>query len=205
VEQSVLEPFIQALVTAGAAVLTEQEAVDFAAKIIDVKLNGFKENFIGKNAASIADANGITRPYPIRLIVVPSVDSTDVAPSNPFAREKMLPVLSLFKVANSEEGLDLCQQLLGVDGRGHTAIIYSQDEQLIRRFGTEMPASRILVNSPGAHGVVGISTALIPSLTLGCGTFGSTSTTDNVTFTNLMNIKRLAYFVPERMTMFTSS
>jgi acetaldehyde dehydrogenase / alcohol dehydrogenase len=201
VVQSALAPFTQALVAAGAAVLTEQEAADFAAKAIDVKFNGFKENFVGQDAAAIADATGITRPYPIRLIVVPSVDAV---PGNPFAREKMLPVLSLFSVNNNDDGLDCCQRLLGVDGRGHTAIIYSQDDALIRRFGTKMPASRILVNSPGAHGVVGISTALIPSLTLGCGTFGSTSTTDNVTFTNLMNIKRLAYFVPDRMAQFIS-
>jgi acyl-CoA reductase-like NAD-dependent aldehyde dehydrogenase len=99
----------------------------------------------------------------------------------------------------------LCRQLLGVDGRGHTAIIHSQDESLIQRFGVEMPASRILVNSPGAHGVVGISTELTPSLTLGCGTFGHTSTTDNITYSNLMNIKRLAYYVPERVAQFTNA
>ena len=69
----------------------------------------------------------------------------------------------------------------------------------------EMPASRILVNSPGAHGVVGMTTGLIPSLTLGCGTFGQTSTTDNVTYTHMMNIKRLAYYSPERLAQVSSS
>ena len=61
-----------------------------------------------------------------------------------------------------------------------------------------MPASRILVNSPATHGVIGFTTGLIPSLTLGCGTFGGNSTTDNVTFTHLLNIKRLARFVGPR-------
>jgi acetaldehyde dehydrogenase / alcohol dehydrogenase len=76
---------------------------------------------------------------------------------------------------------------------------------LIQRFGLEMPASRILVNSPGTHGVVGISTALTPSLTLGCGSFGGNSTTDNVTYSHLMNVKRIAYFLPERLAQFTLS
>ncbi len=65
---------------------------------------------------------------------------------------------------------------------------------LIERFVAEMPASRVLVNSPATHGVVGLTTGLNPSLTLGCGTFGGNSTTDNVTYSNLTNIKRLAYY-----------
>ena len=86
--------------------------------------------------------------------------------------------------------------LLELEGIGHTAIIHSKDEQRIQSFALAMPASRILANSPGSQGVVGLTTELPPSLTLGCGTFGGTSTTDNVTYTHLTNVKRLAEFVP---------
>jgi CRP-like cAMP-binding protein len=88
--------------------------------------------------------------------------------------------------------------LLAIDGRGHTAIIHALDAELIERFAAEMPASRILVNSPGTQGVLGLTIGLVPSMTLGCGTFGGTSTTDNVTYTHLLNIKRIAYYTPER-------
>jgi acetaldehyde dehydrogenase/alcohol dehydrogenase len=71
-------------------------------------------------------------------------------------------------------------------------VVHTNDQRLQRRFAEEIPASRILVNSPATHGCIGIGNGLVPSLTLGCGTFGSNSTTDNVTYTNLLNIKRLA-------------
>jgi acetaldehyde dehydrogenase / alcohol dehydrogenase len=88
---------------------------------------------------------------------------------------------------------------------GHTAIIHAQDPRLVERFAAEMPASRILVNSPGTQGVLGLTTGLVPSMTLGCGTFGGTSTTDNVTYTHLLNIKRIAYYRPERASSPASS
>jgi acyl-CoA reductase-like NAD-dependent aldehyde dehydrogenase/pSer/pThr/pTyr-binding forkhead associated (FHA) protein len=202
VEKAVFQPFTEALLAAGAAILSPEETTQFANTTIDPKINGFKETFVGKEAAYIAQATGIQRPYPIHLIVVPWAE---VNAKTPFAHEKMLPVLSLFTVKNADEGLEICRQLLMIDGQGHTAIIYTQDDHLIERFGVEMPASRILVNSPGAHGVVGIATALMPSLTLGCGTFGGNSTTDNVGYTHLLNIKHLAYFTPERAAQFLNS
>jgi acyl-CoA reductase-like NAD-dependent aldehyde dehydrogenase len=195
VEEAVLPAFTQQLEKAGAAILNPTEAKMLLSQVIDPKINGLREIVVGQDPAKIAAFFKFQRPYPIRLLVVPS---GEINADNPMAREKMAPILSLFTVRDAEEGLAVSRKLLSFDGQGHTAIIYSTDEALIERFGLEMPASRILVNSPGAHGVVGISTSLIPSLTLGCGTFGGTSTTDNVTFRNLVNVKRLAYFTPER-------
>jgi acetaldehyde dehydrogenase/alcohol dehydrogenase len=94
------------------------------------------------------------------------------------------------------EGTAVCRALLEIEGTGHTAIIHTRDAHLARRFGEAMPASRILVNSPGAHGVIGYTTGLVPSLTLGCGTFGGNSTSDNVSYRHLLNVKRVAEFVP---------
>lgn len=195
VVNSVYGSFVESLTQAGAAVLNEDEALHFSYHIINSQMNVFKEEFIGKDPDYIAEKAGIKRDYPIRLIIVPV---RHVSSENPLCAEKMLPVLSLFQVADESEGFDLCQALLRIDGTGHTAIIHTQNEQTTQRYSIAMPVSRILVNSPGAHGVVGMTTGLVPSLTLGCGTFGHTSTTDNVTYTHMMNVKRLAYYSPTR-------
>ena len=107
----------------------------------------------------------------------------------------MAPLFSLFTVADAEEGLKLSLELLQREGTGHTAVIHTKDDALINRFAAMMPASRILANSPASHGVIGFTTGLMPSLTLGCGTFGGNSTTDNVSYRNLINVKRLAHFL----------
>ncbi|MBK8134811.1 MAG: aldehyde dehydrogenase family protein [Chloroflexi bacterium] len=193
---SVYDSLVDALERSGAAVLNDHEGVQFALSAVDLGRGIFKEEVIGRSAAGSAAAAGIERPFPIRLIVVPM---GEVDLDNPFSREKMAPILSLFRVPDFDTGLKVSRELLEVDGRGHTAIIHTRDEALIQRFAMLMPASRILINSPGAHGVVGMTTGLIPSLTLGCGTFGHTSTTDNVTYTHMMNVKRLAYYAPERL------
>jgi acyl-CoA reductase-like NAD-dependent aldehyde dehydrogenase len=95
-------------------------------------------------------------------------------------------------VAGTEQGFEVCKRLLANQGAGHTAVIHTGDEALQERFGEEVPASRILVNGPATQGCIGVGNGLVPSLTLGCGTFGGNSTTDNVTYTNLLNVKRLA-------------
>jgi len=101
-------------------------------------------------------------------------------------------VLSLFVVADAEHALDMSGWLLRQAGAGHTACIHSDDEAEIARFAGAMPVSRVLVNVPAAQGCCGIMTGLKPSLTLGCGSFGGNSTTDNVSFENVRNVKRVA-------------
>ena len=126
--------------------------------------------------------------------VTPQVVPVDrVLGEEAYSREKMAPILSLFTVRDEREGLELSRELLQREGTGHTAVIHTRDTEMINRFAAAMPASRILVNSPASHGVIGFTTGLMPSLTLGCGTFGGNSTTDNVSYRNLLNIKRLAH------------
>jgi acyl-CoA reductase-like NAD-dependent aldehyde dehydrogenase len=195
VDARVRQAFVEALEQAGTAILTPEEAAAFTAQIVDTEKNHFKLSVVGQTAANIAEQTGIQRDYPIKLIVVPT---ENVDPDDVYSREKLAPILSLFTVENEEDGLSYCQELLAIDGTGHTAIIYTQDPALMERFGLEMPASRILVNAPGVQGGIGAVTGLAPSLTLGCGTFGGSSTTDNVTFRNLLNVKRLAYYAPDQ-------
>jgi acyl-CoA reductase-like NAD-dependent aldehyde dehydrogenase len=189
VEAVVREDFIAALEAHGAVVLTPDEVERLTTHVIDAEKNRLRREVVGLSARRILQDAGIRRDGAIRLIVIP-LDGSQV--HGPYAREKLAPVLSLFTVDGEAEGLALCKQILANEGVGHTAIIYTQDLELAQRFGTEMPASRVLVNCPGSQGCIGLGNGLTPSLTLGCGTWGSTSTTDNVSYENLLNVKRIA-------------
>ena len=154
----------------------------------------FLAHIVGQDAATLAGLASIQRPYDIRLLVIPT-ESVD--PENYLAAEKLAPVVSLFTVADMDEGIRVCRALLSIDGTGHTAIIHTGQMALTQRFTTAMPVSRVLVNSPATQGLMGLTTGLVPSLTLGCGTWGGTSTTNSVSFRDLLNIKRVAYRTPE--------
>jgi acetaldehyde dehydrogenase / alcohol dehydrogenase len=193
VDAGAREALVEGLVKRGAAVLTKEEVARFTERVVDAPSKHIRTELVGKSATEIAAAAAIARDYPIQLIVVPAEGASE---ENPYALEKMAPIVSLFTVADDEEGFEVCRKLLTIEGAGHTAIIHTRRPELAARFGAEMPASRILVNSPGSHGVIGYTTGLVPSLTLGCGTFGKTSTTDNVSYTHLLNIKRVAEFLP---------
>lgn len=188
------DAFIAECERQGAAVLADQEAATFSTTMIDPSTRRFRGHILGQPAEHIAAEAGIRRPYPIRLIVVPA---TETGPDNLWAREKLAPILSLFTVPDVEQGLDLCVRLLHLDGSGHTAVIHSMDPALVERFALRMPASRILVNTPAVHGTIGMTSGLALSATLGCGTFGGNSTTDNVTYRHLLNVKRIAHFLPD--------
>jgi acyl-CoA reductase-like NAD-dependent aldehyde dehydrogenase len=179
----------------GAAVLSPEEAAGFSAQLVNPATNRIRGDIVGQPASLIAQVGGIKRTYPIALVIVPS---SDIGPDNPYAHEKLGPLLSLFRAADEEVGITACQRLLAVAGAGHTASLHTSDEVTISRFAEQIPVSRIIVNSPAAHGIIGMTTGLTPTATLGCGTYGGNSTTDNVTYTHLLNIKRLARYLPEK-------
>jgi acetaldehyde dehydrogenase / alcohol dehydrogenase len=195
VEARVRERLIGELEGHGAAVLTEEERVRVLDAAVDSETHRFKAGIIGQDATTLAVLAHLQRPYPIKLLVIPT---EAVAAENALAAEKLAPILSLFTVVDVDEGLRVCRALLEIDGSGHTAIIHTRNAALSERFAAEMPASRILVNSPGTQGVLGVTTGLTLSMTLGCGTWGGTSTTDSVTYRHLLNIKRVAYYTSER-------
>jgi acyl-CoA reductase-like NAD-dependent aldehyde dehydrogenase len=190
VDRCVRDSFIGALRMAGAAVLSPAECDRLARLIFDERDGRLRRTVLGQAAAFIADQAGIEVPASTRLLVAP-VPRTAV--SGPYGREKLAPILSLFTADGEDDGIRLCLQILGHGGRGHTAIIHTRSERLQLSFSQQMPVSRVLVNGPGAQGCIGLGNGLTPSLTLGCGTYGRTSTTDNVTYTNLVNIKRMAH------------
>ncbi|MFT5700839.1 MAG: acetaldehyde dehydrogenase (acetylating) [Desulforhopalus sp.] len=147
-------------------------------------------DIVGKDAAHIARLAGINIPADTRLLVS---DEKGIGPKYPFSKEKLTALIAFYIVEDWRESCEICHALLQNGGVGHSLAIHSGNEEIIREFGMKKPVSRMLVNTPATHGAVGISTALFPSFTLGCGTLGGSSTSDNVTPLNLMNIRRIAY------------
>jgi acetaldehyde dehydrogenase/alcohol dehydrogenase len=194
VEARVRAHLIDQLEANGAAVLTEAESSRFRDAAVSPETRRFTSPIVGQDAATLAALAHIGRPYPIRLVVIPTAA---VTVENYLAAEKLAPVVSLYTVADIDEGIAVCRALLQVEGTGHTAIIHARNAGLIRRFTTAIQVSRILVNSPATQGLMGLTSGLVPSLTLGCGTWGGTSTTNGVTYKDLLNIKRVAYYTQE--------
>jgi acyl-CoA reductase-like NAD-dependent aldehyde dehydrogenase len=190
VVRAVREAFVAALERSGAAILTAEETLAFIAAVVVPDKETFRTNILGKSAARIAAMAGISRTYTIKVIVVP----VESVAAGACTREKMAPILSLLTVEDEQHGIEASLALLQLEGSGHTAVVHTRNPEVVDRFARAMPASRILVNSPATHGVIGFTTGLIPSLTLGCGTFGNNSTTDNVSYGNLLNIKRVAHY-----------
>jgi acetaldehyde dehydrogenase/alcohol dehydrogenase len=189
------DDFVKALERQGAAVLTPDETVRFMEKGVSTGVLG--RRVVAQDPHAIATYIGIERSYPIQLLVVPSVE---ISHDNPMAREKTAPVLSLFTASSNEDAIAVGERLLDIEGSGHTAMIHTKSAGLAERFSRRMKASRILVNSPGTQGIMGACTGLTPSFTLGCGTYGGNSTTDNVSFKHLVNVKRVAWYLPHKKT-----
>ena len=120
-------------------------------------------------------------------------DLTEIRKDCPFSKEKLSPILTYYIVNNEDEGVELSEKLVEFGGLGHSAVIHTENEDTINHFSNVLKVGRIIVNSPSTHGAIGdIYNTNMPSLTLGCGTFGGNSTTDNVSSVNLINLKRVA-------------
>ena len=110
----------------------------------------------------------------------------------PLTREKLSPVLAVLKSKTTEEGIELAKQMVEFNGLGHSAAIHTADEALTKRFGDIIPAIRIIANSPSTFGGIGnVYNSFIPSLTLGCGSYGHNSVAGNVSAINLLNVKKV--------------
>ncbi|CEN29407.1 MAG: bifunctional acetaldehyde-CoA/alcohol dehydrogenase [Lactococcus sp.] len=145
---------------------------------------------VGFSAKHIAELAGIKVPAETKLLIA---EIAGVGPDYPLSREKLSPVLAMIKANSTEEGLDLCEAMLDLGGLGHTAVIHTEDEALQIEFGIRMKACRILVNTPAAEGGIGnIYNEMLPSLTLGCGSYGHNSVSHNVSAVDLINVKTLA-------------
>lgn len=149
-----------------------------------------KPAIVGNSAEKIAELAGISVPKGTKILVA---ELEGAGPEYPLSREKLSPVLAMMKSNNAEHAFELCEAMLNLGGLGHTAVIHTEDEELQVAFGLRMKACRILVNTPSAEGGIGnIYNEMIPSLTLGCGSYGKNSVSKNVSAINLINIKTVA-------------
>ena len=157
-----------------------------SANVAEARLNS---KVAGMSAINIAKNSGFEVPEGTQIIAV-YCDSVGV--EEPMSREKLSPVLAVYKVSGFEEGTELCEKMLEFGGLGHTAAIHCHDQEMSDKFGDVVKAIRIVWNSPSTFGGIGnVYNSFIPSLTLGCGTYGHNSVAGNVSAVNLLNIKRV--------------
>ncbi|MEW2048057.1 bifunctional acetaldehyde-CoA/alcohol dehydrogenase [Streptomyces sp. NPDC005476] len=144
---------------------------------------------VGQSPAWIAEQAGFTVPDGTSLILV---EAGRVGPDEPLTREKLCPVLAVLRAHSAEQGFDLAADMVAFHGQGHSAVIHTQDTALAEAYGKRMKTVRIIVNAPSSQGAIGgIYNSLLPSLTLGCGSWGSTSVSNNVSVAQLLNVKRV--------------
>lgn len=144
---------------------------------------------VGHSADAIAKLAGIKVPKGTKILVA-ELEGAGI--DYPLSLEKLSPVLAMIKADSQEHAFDLCEKMLAF-GLGHTAVIHSEDQDLQIKFGMKMKACRVLINTPASEGGIGdIYNEMIPSLTLGCGSYGKNSVSKNVSSINLINIKTLA-------------
>lgn len=149
-----------------------------------------KSHVPGQSPAQIAREAGFEVPEETKVLVV---YEEGIGEGYPFSKEKLSPVLTYYIVENEDEGIEKSERLIEYGGMGHSAVIHAENKETILKFSKTMKAGRIIVNSPSTHGAIGdIYNTNMPSLTLGCGSFGGNSTTANVSSVNLINIKRVA-------------
>lgn len=177
----------------GAYFLSEEES-DKLGKFI-LRANGtMNPAIVGKSVHVIANLAHLNVPENTRVLIS---EQTSVGKFNPYSREKLAPILAFYVEEDWEKACKKCIELLMNEGKGHTLVLHSNNEEIIKEFALKKPVSRLLVNTPGALGGIGGSSNLVPSLTLGCGAIGGSATSDNVGPLNLINIRRIAYGVRE--------
>lgn len=188
VDEEIHEEFEKLMKEAGCYFLSQEETNMLREKMFEEdKLNSLVVGMSPYNIAKMADINV---PKETKVLVL---KENGVGIEYPFSKEKLSPVLAYYVVKDSEEGIDLAEKLIEFGGMGHSAVIHAEDEKVIRKFSEKVKVGRIIVNSPSTHGAIGdIYNTNMPSLTLGCGTFGGNSTTSNVSSVNLINVKRVA-------------
>ena len=173
----------------GGYFLSQSEA-DQLAKVVATPQRTLNPGIVGKSVEVIANMAGISVPPGTRCLMA---DVAGVGRDYPLSMEKLSPILAFYVEDGLERGAARCNEILHYGGMGHTAGIHTRSREAAVRYGSEMPASRITVNTPTTHGAIGFSTALPPSMTLGCGSWGGNVTSDNVSPLHLMDIKRVAF------------
>jgi acetaldehyde dehydrogenase (acetylating) len=177
------------LIAQGAYFVSAADA-DKLGKIVATPQRTLNPQIVGRSVEVIAQLAGITVPPGTRCLVA---EVGGVGRDYPLSMEKLSPILAFYVEDGVERGAARCYEILRYGGMGHTAGVHTRSREIAVAYGKEMPASRVVVNTPTTHGAIGFSTALPPSMTLGCGSWGGNVTSDNISPLHLMDIKRVAF------------
>ena len=170
--------------------LNEEEIKKLEKTAIDEAKCAMNPAVVGQSAHKIAKMAGFDVPEDTKILIA---KINGVGPEYPLSREKLSPILAYYIVDGWEQGIKIAEEMVEFGGLGHSAVIHSEDEKVIDEFARRIKAGRLIINSPSTHGAIGdIYNTNMPSLTLGCGSFGRNSTTANVSAVNLINKKRVA-------------
>jgi acetaldehyde dehydrogenase (acetylating) len=173
----------------GAYFCSPEEIARLSATMFDPR-GAINPEIVGKSPTFIAKKAGFEVPNDTTCLIA---ELPGVGREYPLSREKLSPVLSFFTVNGWQKGCEKCIEMLEFGGMGHSMVIHSTDSEVVLKFGLEKPAFRVLVNTQAALGAVGYTNELLPSMTLGPGTFGGSIISDNLSAKHLINIKRLAF------------
>lgn len=181
---------LEDLMKAQGAYYVNPEQADALRKALFFPDGSINPASVGKSPFVLAGMAGFDIPAGSRILVA---RLSKVGKEEPLSREKLTTVLGWYEAEGWEAGCERSIELIHFGGRGHTQIIYSTDDRVIMKFGLEKPVFRILVNTMGTLGAIGLTTGVMPSLTLGSGGIGGSITGDNISASHLFNIKRLSY------------
>ena len=160
------------------------------AKLLFKPGGGLDPQVVGKTAIYLAEKAGFSVPKNTKVLMA---REQEAGPTRPYSMEKLCPVLAFFVMDSEDAVLSKAVEVLRHEGSGHTFAIHARDEEVIRRFALKIPVSRFLVNAPAALGGIGAATGLFPALTLGCGAVGGSSSSNNISPLDLINIRRVAW------------
>ena len=151
---------------------------------------GLRPEVVGKSATYLAKMAGFSVPGDTKVLVA---EASGVGADHPYSMEKLCPVLAFYVMDSEEAVLTRTLEILHHEGSGHTFVIHAEDRDVVRKFAETVPVSRFLVNTPAALGGIGATTELFPALTLGCGAVGGSSSSNNISPMDLINIRRVAW------------
>ncbi len=197
IDDEIYDRVLRKFADLGTHICNEKEAELLGRTVIDPATGFMQPMAVGQKAVDIARFAGISVKPNTKLLIAPI---KGVGREHPLSVEKLFPVLAVYRAKSTEEALKICVQVNRAGGLGHTAVVFSNNQEIIRKFGEVINAGRIIVNSPGSIGALGgIYNDMVPTFSFGCGTGGGNSTTDNINIYHYLNIKRMARRTPAPM------
>jgi len=190
VDEEITDEFVRFMKFNNCYFLEGEEIAKIEALAIDKVKCSMNPAVVGRSAHDIAQMAGLKVPKNTKILIA---RIEGVGPDYPLSREKLSPILAMYVVKDYNEGAKIAEQMLAFGGMGHSAVMHSQNPEAIEKFTKGLKVGRMILNAPASHGAIGdLYNAYLPSLTLGCGSYGKNATTSNVSAVHLLNLKKVA-------------